>query len=422
VAVAKTWFLNFGFLALILSTISLTVLSPIIGVSKVHAAVWENTDSWTPEAEGRYHEWVKDNWTKDFFYNDDYYHGVIMDCAKAVYSMRLIYASEHGLPFVVKDPTGGHGVISNDMKRFDHLDRKTRLRDFLLYAFQVLSTASLPNDSYPVAITREAIGSGRMLITDHSHHHSWTVKFLSETGIPFLLFASRPARTELYERFEYPTQGFIFPKGILPETNAGFRNFRKPEDALKPVWEVPGYSLEQYQIGSNGWGRQMQKRLQLRQESFEMRISRLLNTSCKNASERAVSVRDCGRYLSKIGDRCMTADEFDDWSTPSKDARMKGTFEDLARAYHEAMNARAQISPKVLAQVQSVVDPSAPGRGHAPDYCPVAIYSGGRSMSLGQIYTRSIDGRLSSNPHDTTLMRWGLEAGPSRRAASCPVY
>ena len=409
--------------AAIISFFALFVAGISTWTSQAQAAVWENTASWNAETEEQYHEWVKDNWTKDFFNNDDYYHGVIMDCAKAVYSMRLIYASEHGLPFVVKDPTGGRGVISNDMKRFDRLDQRTRLRDFLLYAYQILSTASLPQDSYPVAITREAIGSGRMLITDHANHHSWTVKFLSETGIPFLLFASRPARTELYERFEFPTQGFIFPKGIRPETNGGFRNFRKPEDALKPVWEVPGYSLEQYQLTSGGgWGHQMQKRLQLQQESSAMRISRLLNTSCKNATERATSVRDCSRYLSKIGERCMTSEEFDDWSTPSKDARMKGTFEDLSNAYREALRNHAVLSPKLLAQVQSVVDTGVPGRTHGADYCPVQIFVGGRSMSLGQIYDRSISGRLSSNPHDTMLMRWGLEPSPSRRAASCPVY
>lgn len=391
------------------------------------AAVWTNTESWTPEWEQKYQEWVKTEWTRDYFTKPGPYQNVALDCADAVYAMRLVFSSLNGLPFAMKDPTGS-GIISNDMTRFDKLSKNERLRSFLLYVFAIGSTASLPNDSYPVAVNRKAITSGVFLLTDRKSHHSWTVRYISDVGIPFLIFASRPAKTVFYERYEYPSIGFTFPMGILAERHAGFRAFRTRDQLRMNVWDVPGYSLEQYQIPDKVWISTMTKRLQLRQESVQAKLERVLIEACRGSSERAEIVRQGFLLSEKIGSRCMNSKEYDDFSTPNRDARMKATFEDLASSV-EDYEVEAQQNPGAVSldadlylNAKSVVS----GLNLNTNYCSVQI--GGPQtgedilLPLREVFLASVQDRLSNNPHDSLKMRWGLQKGPSSKAKSCPVY
>lgn len=394
---------------------------------QVLAAVWTNTQNWTPEWENKYQEWVKTEWNRDYFTKPGPYQNLVLDCADAVYAMRLVFSSLNGLPFAMKDPTGGPGIISNDMSRFDKLSQNEKLRSFLQLVFTIGSTASLPNDSYPVAVNRKSITSGVFLLTDKKSHHSWTVKYISETGIPFLIFASRPAKTVFYERFEYPSIPFTFPMGILAERHAGFRAFRTKEQLKLNVWEVPGYSLEQYQIPEKVWISTMTKRLQLRQETAEGKLQRVLNEACKGSNERAEIVRQGVALNEKIGSRCMNSQEYDDYSTPNRDARMKATFEDLAISladYEQEAKSNSDRSQEakflntdLYLNAKAVVL----GGTESASYCSV-VMGEELTMSLREVYLASMEDRMSNNPHDSLRMRWGLQKGPSSKAKSCPVY
>lgn len=146
--------------------------------SFVSAAVWESQSTWSESWEQTYHQWVQENWEKNIFLREGaWWRGVTVDCADNVYGMRLIFAAEHELPFAMRDPSGS-GVITNNMKRFDGLEPSARKRAFFQYIQEVGSTHSLPEDTYPVAVNRDAIGSGRMIITDARSHHSWAIKYL----------------------------------------------------------------------------------------------------------------------------------------------------------------------------------------------------------------------------------------------------
>ena len=383
------------------------------------AGVWETTQDWTPQTEASYQNWVAKSWDKNFFAKPGFYKDVKMDCADTVYAMRLVYASMNGLPFVMRDPTGGGGTISNEMDRWDDMGSEARKRAFLQFVYKVASTSSLPRDSYPVAVSRSAIGSGRFLLTDPASHHSWTVKYVSQQGIPFLLFSSRPARVQLFERFEYPTMGFLFPQGLRPETNAGFRAFRKPEEIGLAVWEVSGYSLEQYKIPLKGWARQVQKKLALKSETGDQGLVRILGNACRGAEERVEMVNKASALNAKLGSTCFSASQYDDHSTPSRDVRLKGSFQELQSTYAKLVENGAKISPTVLAQVQSVLDgDEAAGRNA---FCNIKI-SREEALSLGQVYVRSMNDLLSSNPQDTVRMRWGLDRSPSSKARNCPEY
>jgi hypothetical protein len=388
-------------------------------VQPAQSAVWKTTNQWSPDWELKYQEWVLNNWDKDFFKRPGFYQNVAMDCADTVYSMRLIYSSLNGLPFAMQDPTGS-GVISNEMSRWDSLPADKRLRAFLLYIFEMGDTASLPNDTYPVAPNRESVTSGALILTDRLSHHSWTIKYVSNIGVPFLLFSSRPARTQLFERYEFPSMEFTFPNGLKPERNAGIRAFRQPAWIGKPVWQVPGYSLEQYQLPYDKWISTMQRRLALQTETAEARASRILTEVCKGASERVDIIRLGVATNARIGSRCMNSQEYDDYSTPNRDKRMKDGFIALEEAYRDAVNVGTFSNVTLKQKLESVLS-GENSKGDLNAFCTTEI-APGVTMTLGQIYARSLGGKLSNNPHDTLEMRWGLQVFPSSKAQSCPVY
>lgn len=399
----------------------LFVFSVIASISlSSRAAVWENTAEWNDAAEAQYRQWVVQNWNKDYFSQAGPMKGSILDCADVVYSMRVIFASQNGLPFAMKDPTTRAGtIISNSMTRWDSKPQDQRIRSFIQLVYGVGSTASLPADTYPTAIGAATLGAGSMIVTDKANHHSWTIQHFSQTGIPYLLFGSRPARTLLYERNEYPSVGFVFPQGVRAETNAGFRNFRQPADIGKAVYDVPGYSLEQYSFPPGNFMKTVQKRMQKVEESGEQHVLRVYTETCKGARERVEIVRGSLLKQTEIGSRCMSATEYDDQSTPSRDSRLKDSFKDLASAYKEAVQNRslAAVTRKLVESVLS----GAASVSNSNAACPIEI-APGRKLTLGQLYSLSLGDKLSNNPHDTLEMRWGLETGPSEKAKNCPVY
>jgi hypothetical protein len=396
------------------SAVAVFISSLTLLPSLALGAVWNNTSTWSQAAENDYHQWVQANWDKNIFRAPGaWWDGNVVDCADTVYSMRLIYAAERGLPFAIKDPTGS-GVISNQMKRFDNLPSGQRKRAFLQFIYDVGSTASLPNDTYPVAVNRNAIGPGRLLLTDARSHHSWTIKYVSSTGIPFLLFSSRPAKDVLFERFEYPSKEFTFIDGLSPERHAGFRAFRWPEDLTREEWEVPGYSLEQYQLPWANWASQVRARLQTKSETADDRVTRVLDQACRGSRERVDAVLEAQRYLLQSGNRCLSQSEFDDYSTPSRDSRLKSEFIEIQSTYKDIISKNTKVSSALFSKLKAVVS----GGG---DYCSFQIRPG-KTINLGQALARGTRGYFSSNPMDTVDARWGFAYSPDGLAAQCPEY
>lgn len=381
------------------------------------AAVWEDKNSWDDSWEEKYKSWVKKNWDKKTFAKDTIYKGLLVDCADAVYSMRYIFAAENNLPFVIRDPTGGDLLISNQRSKWDDLPENKRKREFLKSLYGVVSTRSLPNDTYPVAVSRKTITSGALLRTDQDSHHSWTIKYMSDTGVPFLVFSSRPAKNIMLTRFEYPTTQFTFPNGLKPERNVGFMAFKQPADLLKNKSEIPGYSLEQYNIDIRSWAQTLQKKLALKDESLSEKAERIMISACDGSMERVEAVNDALNFLAKTGNQCMSAQKYDDYSTPSRDKRLKGSFDELEEIYQTAVaeDLAKTFNPDVWAQLSHIM------KGTASDFCPIQI-SSNTILNLNQIYTGFVQGLISSNPHDPLSIRWGLSQGPSKLAASCPTY
>jgi hypothetical protein len=421
------------------SAFLLLVLVP----QKSESAVWTSVNEWSPTWEDRYSDWVRDNWQVDFFSRkllphgqSNPYYGLRVDCADTVYSMRAVFAFENKLPFVIQDPSASGRTISNVMARWDSQNEQQRIRNFLSYLYDVISTRSLPNDTYPVAISRDVIRSGALIMTTKTNHHSWTLKEMLPIGVPYLVYNSVVGSYSgfgLQQRQSWPHAEWVFEGDFTAAGNAGFRTWRPQAYLGRPVWEVPGYSEEQYKIPLSKWEKTLQSRLALKQETDTQQMTRLVNTACDAYRNRVPSVNEALQYIAK-NPGCMDYPTYDTYSTPNRDQRLFDDLMSLRRSYRDiqAENGGRQLAPEMVAQLNKIfpaIGSSARSEAakmtaqeiSATSVC-IVDYRAGKKMDLAEFKRRIFAGLISNNPHETAEYRWGERRGPSQRALSCESW
>lgn len=408
------------------------------------ADVWTDVNSWNPEWEAKYETWVRENWQVDIFSRDTLpngqsnpYKGMRTDCADTVYSMRMIFAFENKLPFVIQDPTSPTGTISNRLKRFNSISREIdRFREFLWFMYAVVSTESIPNDTYPIPITREFVKSGATMATTHTNHHSWSVKDILPIGIPYLVFNSRVSASSgsgLQSRQSWPNPYWVFEGNSTLSGNAGFRYWRPVEYLNTPVWNIPNYSDEQYHVPLDKWENWATRRLALSNESTQAQITRLYQTACDGMKTRVAAVNDGLRYL-ESNHACMDYETYDNYSTPNRDQRVFDDLLALRRAFKNAVNAgKVNDLPAGLQSELRKVFPFISERASVetakmtvPPFnysasCQIQYRDGAR-IDLAEAKRRMFKGWMSNNPHDPVEYRWGELPGPSDLARRCQSW
>lgn len=418
----------------------------ILLVSQVSfSAVWEDQNSWSPEWESRYQAWVQSpEWNTQKFAGrtlangqTNPYYGLKMDCADTVYTMRAIFAYENRLPFIIQDPTTVGKTISNKISRWDQQGQAERFRSFMWFIYGIVSTRSLPGDSFPVALTKEWIKPGTMMLTTQKNHHSWTVKDILPIGVPYLVYNSvigKYSGLSLKERKSWPNPGWVFEGNYSPSGHGGFRAWRSADQLGKPAWQVPGYSEEQYQIGLKNWVKFTTRRLATRSEGDNQMLKRLFSTACEGLSGRVAVVNEALQYLQSSGGRCMNYATYDTYSSPNRDRRVFDDLMALRNAYKDivltnggqsidqglkaqmdkifpAIMRTAQAETQVM-PVQSVTEVSA---------C-VVENSPGKRIDMAEFKRRLFLGYVSNNPHDDFSQRWGETRTPSARAQRCQSW
>jgi hypothetical protein len=407
------------------------------------AQVWTDTNTWSPEWERSFQTWVQTSWGTDFFSRrvlpsgePNPFFGLRADCADTVYSMRIVFAFQNQLPFVAVDPTGGSSFISNRMTRWNSIASEARrVREFLLFAYDTLSTRSLPFDTYPVSISRETVTSGSLILTTAKNHHSWTVQSILMIGVPHLIYNSTVGASSgsgLKQRTSWPNPAWVFEGNFTPAGHAGFRYWRQPQYLKIPVWQVPGYSDEQYQIPLRSWTDVVQKKLAVTTETDSQKIQRLMESACAGAQGRVAVVKEGLDYLAKIGGRCLSYAEYDTYSSPNRDRRVFDDLIALRRAYRtltergtvSSLSAQTQgqlrkIFPAVRQPV-AIEQKQMVSRTMDADSVCVFSYETSKQMDLAEYRLRAFAGWLSNNPNDGFGERWG-ETVP-RDAKRCPTW
>lgn len=411
-----------------------------------HAAVWSDTNTWTPEWESRFSQWVEAEWQVDFFSRKNLrngqpnpYYGLTKDCADTVYSMRVIFAYEYNLPFVMNDPTGGTKLITNRMSQFDRYTNSTeRIRRYLNYLDGLVSTRSIPADTYPIAINRNSVRPGTLILTTKINHHSWTIKQILPIGVPWLVYnsvAGAGTGPHLKERQSWPNPYWVFENGYNAASFAGFRDWKPIELINRPQWEIPGYSEEQYKVPLNRWNKWAQERLATRTEANSQRIQRLTKTACDGLTMRVDAINEGADYLRQNPNRCMDYATYDLYSTPNRDQRLFDDLMSLRQGYKDIILAHeqgtlddmtnrqmAKLYPKIeLSLRDELTQQSEPVLIDADSLCPVS-YAPGRQMDLAEAKRRISLALFSNNPHDGVDYRWGGLEGHSPLARQCQSW
>lgn len=406
-------------------TKNLSVIAFLMGAFSINfasAAVWQETQSWTPEWEQQYSDWVRDGFNEDMFTSGPY-RDMSTDCADAVYMARIIFAFENKLPFVIKDSTGGTNRLTNQMSRFDSTANQIqRVRKFMVYVGDVTSTKSLPNDTYPVTISRDFVRpgtvwsrpritksniwdriTGRTVTEDPGHAE--LVKEVADTGAIHLIGSTVPKAI----RKMNTTSSLVF---MPVETTTGFRNWMLPEYYSQNLNSLPGYSLEQFQSVGRGtndnrtlnlWVADVQNRLALRTETKGENVSRQLGNVCNLVKTRVDIIAKSEQRRVQLGGACMDAADYDAYSTPSRDKRIVTTLKQLSKNGGFGLSAKQRL--KKLKPEFDVA-------------CPAIQIAPGQNISLYDFSIAVLGGDISSDPNDSFEARWGLAPSTSK----CPKY
>jgi len=309
----------------------LLALALLLGSPLAGAAVWATKHKWSEEWEDRFSEWVEQNWHAEVYSNPaSRYIGQETDCADACYDMRVIFAYEHGLPFVVSARAADGSRISNELRTWDHLPQEDRLRAFIAYLHDRTSTQTIPDDTYPIAMNRDSFKPGVIYV--HPKSHCFQVTKVSEYGVPTTLSSTVPRVVrELYPEHNFPA----FVPADTRHYRDGYRRFRWPEHIGLPVTQVPGFSDEQYRLAQSkgldyiSFTDALLERFGSKREPAPLRAQRFMYNLCYYARQRVEIVQDALDYLGRVqsrGRQCLTAAEYYDYSTDSRDRRLKDYF------------------------------------------------------------------------------------------------
>lgn len=412
--------------------------------SLAHGQVWQDTESWSPAWEKTYQQWVAANWGPRIFADakmpngkDNPFHGFKADCADTVYSMRLIFSYENHLPFVIRDPTNPGAIISNQIQKFNHIsDPALRARAFQRYIAGIVSTHSLPFDTYAAPISKRTVVPGGLMRTVQSNHHSWTIQNILPIGVPHLVFGSNVSRWTgivLYESSGWPNPYWLFEGNHTPSSGAGIRYWRPAEYINRPENEVPGFSNEQFEMPLATWSKTVTRRLATSAESPTAQLKRLLENACRGYQTRVKTVEEGLENLKRTSG-CYDYSTYDLFSTPNRDRRIFDDTMELRTVFKQLLadGETENIEPTLLRQLYKIFPMiSETARSErdkmerqevTPDsVCPVT-YGENKTIDFAEAKRRLFAGMMSNNPLDDVQFRWGEVRGPSERAKQCPSW
>jgi len=397
-----------------LALLALTAAAP------AHAAVWAVQAQWDDDAERRYSAWVAQRFVPTIFYADSPYADFATDCADAAYAMRLLFAYESGLPFVISDPERPGRTITQATGRFDHLPAGVpRVRAFMEWIAVTTSTATLADDTYPVRVDREQIRPGAIFLA--WRRHVVQVVDVEDTGVIRYLESTSPRAIRVMTSIRG------FPHQVPAEPAArrhgdGFRRFKWPQHYGQPEPSLPGHGTEQFDR-ARALGREalpfhdwVRMRLAQVDEPPAQRARRQLFTLCQIAWDRAGAIDEAQqalRALRATGRRCLSGAELDAHSTPGRDDALRRAF---VHAVAQADRPEwAQVQGRFRDFVELLVGrlPESDAdrvRADLLGWCDVNRVDGGpgRPMDLAELHRLAADGRLVSDPHAPPAQRWGL--------------
>jgi hypothetical protein len=404
----------------------LLVLIFLVVSSSSSAMVWKAENTWDAVWEKRYQHWVKNNWTEEFFMNEKkpIYYKFSHDCADATYAMRLIFSYEYKLPFVINNPTKRGRTISNGKTRWDKYPEAKRVRKFLDYVADRTSTRTLARDTYPIAL--DDIKPGDIYAAPDVH--SYQIVNITETGVAEVMSSTTPKAPRFLDRI--PSFPFYLPEDHKRKTD-GYRRFIQPQNIRKSIKKQPGYNVEQFEIAKSvkydyvRFTNIIASALGKKREEADAKTLRLLIAMCMYANDRSVYVYDALYKLQEMKKkkrRCMTRSEYNNYSTPSRDRRLKAFFNAVKNHYERNTKYKPWTQPQRWAK--ALFSPTKPPPAELKElnkFCLVQMSLGEKYfMPLRELRQNLSSGKIVSDPHAPLEYRWGALQSPYK--ARCKTY
>lgn len=392
--------------------------------SAANAAIWVDENSWDDEWEERYREWVNQYWTEEFFMNPEQplYNKVEHDCADAGYLMRMVFSYENRLPFIIRNVHKG-GFISNKMKKWDRLPQEKRMRKFMDYVADMTSTQTLKLDTYPVALND--IKPGDVYVAPGVH--SYQIVNITDTGIAEVMASTTPKAARPLSR--YKSFPFYVPED--KHKRDGYRRFISPANIKKSIKKQPGYSEEQFDVADSVGQNYVKftdvitKKLGTREEKPREKSLRLLTALTMYANDRGVYVYDAQWHLKEMrakGRKCMNRSEYDSFSTPGRDKRLKQFFDAVRDHISVAFVKDRQSAPQRWAAAIFSENPDPRDLRELNKYFNVKLVLGmDYTMPLRELREKVDAGSLVGDPHAPIDYRWGIRTDPPYKP-TCPTY
>jgi hypothetical protein len=304
-------------------------------------------DSWSLEDEADYSKWFSEEVDPNFVVGS----GLDVDCANFAIAVRWVYARNHHLPMAItlagSRTLFGHFSSNADWDKLpEDADWKKdkRFKAALKYVLENTYTHSLFTDLYPTLINSNYVRSGSVFIFLRPQSgHTQIIKSVGPCpGCPLfsagsinVYYANEPASEEIY------SMPLVYPEGPFTSPKTGFKMWRWPEKVgsrwqLMAPEKMPGYSLEQYAppiLNSDDHWAYMawviaRLGFKVTDEDFAFIYSRQL------AEELALRLQLTSQaYIYCTLKTCPPGSrEHEDYSTPTRDARMIQTQNEFADA------------------------------------------------------------------------------------------
>ncbi|CAN5548832.1 hypothetical protein BH10BDE1_BH10BDE1_32100 [soil metagenome] len=398
-------------------------MAAALAAQSAQASVWEINSDWTVAKEDQFGSWLEQMTNQPvsedgkiqsrLFEAGQPLYKLPVDCADFVYAARIIFASQNGLPFASKVTFKGK-LLDASRSSWDSTPKDQRLHAFLSDIVEGLGTWSLLRDTTPITeLSREHVKAGTILLAAQSVGHSWLVRKVRATGIPELVFASVPAREELFYRDGLPRGEAVYDKLPGGSDQAGFRSFCIPGKSCPQATGAPKLAWKRHQ----DWRPMIFRMLQIRPEPLIESIGREIGNLCREAKGRVSLTYEAAAFKQKKNS-CLVKGDYYNYSTNNRDSRFKEGFIDLWELWmttNDLMD-EARISGRglprnltnVLDRIQQVFSDGIIDERAEDIVCPVKI-DAQTTLALRDIRQSSIAGRLSPDPNETVRARWGLE-------------
>lgn len=293
------------------------------------SSVWTVTNHWNEEWEQKYAEWVGKNFDKTFFIKNN----LSTDCADVAYALRWIFSRNNGLP--AHGTLAGSGVVvTQDSMKAEweilatHSDwnKDKRFLAALNWLLDNVYTKTLHKDTFPVKLTKDTVKPGLInLLGGHTEIVAKVSYDPSEVPVELLSSTMPRAVRELFSR------PFV-DENITPEEDGGLLRFRWPVKnggwKLTEKKSMPLYSEEQYAENfcedEPHFSFCLFKKLGMTFKP-ELIIQKVQNGLMESLKMREDVVKN-GFVYCETHDCSPGTQAWEDWSTPTRDGRMKAAF------------------------------------------------------------------------------------------------